>query len=299
MALKVDYFLKEAGTNLRRNLTLTVGTLITAAVSVFFVGFAVLIARAVDNATVQWKGGVELIVFMQPEATDDEIGSIDAALKGSPQVDQERTRFLTKAESYDEYLRLYPDVPESQRLTLEQMPTQFKVVLVDPQPDVIDAFGRQFEDRPGVFSVRYAQQAVRAFSELMNVVRSGIFFVAALALVATVLLTFNTIRTAIFARRREIEVMKLVGATNWFIRVPFVLEGVVQGLVSGVVAWGGLWGMYRLWSARIQPDGTLELLASLTVSAAEVRNAGVLIVVLAVLVSAIGSGIAVTRFLDV
>jgi cell division transport system permease protein len=129
-----------------------------------------------------------------------------------------------------------------------------------------------------------------------SVTQSVIFGVAAVLSLAAALLIFNTIRMAIFARRREIEVMKLVGATNWFIRIPFMLEGLVQGLVGAGVAFGTV---YFLRGAAEEGVRQIDLFKGFVVLGSQVATTGVFTVVLGALIGAVGAGVAVTRFLDV
>jgi len=117
-------------------------------------------------------------------------------------------------------------------------------------------------------------------------------------LVVAVGLIWNTIRTAMFARRREIEVMKLVGATNWFIRIPFMLEGLVQGLVGGILSCLGLWGLNTAWTNAVSDFNDTEL-AALVVTDGYASWIMVLLLGIGALAGAIGSGIAASRFLDV
>jgi cell division transport system permease protein len=113
-----------------------------------------------------------------------------------------------------------------------------------------------------------------------------------------VILIFNTIRMAMFARRREIEVMKLVGATNWFIRVPYMLEGLVHGLIGTGLAVGALFGYQKLTSSFID-ERRLELLRGFVVNTSDVIGTSILIAVIGVLVGVLGSWLASSRFLDV
>ena len=111
------------------------------------------------------------------------------------------------------------------------------------------------------------------------------------------MLIWNTIRTAMFARRREIEVMKLVGATNWFIRIPFMFEGLLHGLAGGLLAVAGLYGVNYLWKDRVIPK--IPDLAALQVSSSQFNLVVILVLVVGMLVGAIGSAVAASRFLDV
>jgi cell division transport system permease protein len=113
------------------------------------------------------------------------------------------------------------------------------------------------------------------------------------------MLIWNTIRTAMFARRREIEVMKLVGATNWFIRIPFMVEGLIQGLLGAIVACGFVWTANSFWSSNVIGKISVVDLQQLQVSSGELRLTCLYLLLGGALVGAIGSGIAVTRFLDV
>jgi cell division transport system permease protein len=119
---------------------------------------------------------------------------------------------------------------------------------------------------------------------------------AAVLIFAAALLIFNTIRMAIFARRREIEVMKLVGATNWFIRVPFMLEGLIQGLVGAAIAFATIYFLSGPGEGWIQD---LDVFTGFQIVTSEVQLTGVLMLGVGSILGAIGAGVAVTRFLDV
>jgi cell division transport system permease protein len=150
-----------------------------------------------------------------------------------------------------------------------------------------------------VFAVEYSKDALdwlRAISRFLGV---GLFIAAGVLLVAAILLIWNTIRTAIFARRREVEVMKLVGATNWFIRVPFMLEGMIQGLIGAVLAVLGVWVGRQFWQTKVIDAVSIAELQQLQVSSSQFTAVAIVLLVAGALVGAAGSGIAVTRFLDV
>jgi cell division transport system permease protein len=133
---------------------------------------------------------------------------------------------------------------------------------------------------------------VSQFIRVATTVMSIVLLIVAIGLI------WNTIRTAMFARRREIEVMKLVGATNWFIRIPFMLEGLLQGLIGGVLSCAGLWGLNSAWSNAVTEFNDTEL-AALVVSDGYVSWVMVMLLVIGAAAGAIGSGIAASRFLDV
>jgi len=295
---RIAYAFRETGSNLRRNFTLTAASLITVVVSLTLVGVSLLIRQAVDNALVRWKGGVEFIVFMKPDASADQLAAVNRDLDENPQV--KSVRFVDKPEAYEEFKTLFPDSPElTESLQIEQMPPSYRVVPLTDDSTVVGALGTQFEGKPGVFAVEYSKEALDWLRSISRFLGVGLIIAAGVLLVAAVLLIWNTIRTAIFARRREVEVMKLVGATNWFIRVPFMLEGLVQGIVGAVAACIGVWSLNAFWKSRVIDGIEQEQLKALVVSASELQFVFIVVLVVGALAGAIGSAVAVTRYLQV
>src|SRR5690606_19403492 len=183
----------------------------------------------------RWEGGIEFIVFLNPDSTAEQREDIGDSLEQSPAV--ESATFVTQEEAYEEFKEIFQNTPEMiEAVSPEVLPPSFRVVPANPDAEAIRAVGEQFRDAPGVYRVIFAFDTVQQVQDLSRIVSIAIFFVAAILLGAALLLILNTIRMAMFARRREIEVMKLVGATNWFIRIPFMLEGLIHGVVGALVA---------------------------------------------------------------
>lgn len=297
MALKLDYMVRETGTNLVRNITLTLATVLTVAVSLSLVGSALLVSSAVDNATARWEGGIEFIVFLQPEASEDQTDAVGRALDDSPQV--EDFSYVDQQETFREFQDLFADSPQIvDTVSPEILPPSYRVVPRDKQPETIEGLRTTFEAQPGVREVVAATDTIRTIQDLSGLFQRVSLFVAAALVLAAALLVLNSIRMAMIARRREIEVMKLVGASNWFIRVPFMLEGVVQGLVGSLVALGGAF-VVREWLSGIAADRRFTLFAGFVVDASQFRLTGAIILAAGALIGALGSAFAVSRFLDV
>src|SRR5215216_1414779 len=292
MFSRLSYIGRETWANLRRNLTLTIAALLTIAVTLTLVGVWLLAQKAVGNTTQRWKGGVEFIVFMKADASQDQIDAVGRDLRDNPQGEPDRLRFCDKQMAYEEFKRLYPDTPELvNTLTPDMMPTSYRVVPRTDDTTVIEGIGTQFQKKAGVSDVVYAKQAVEWIYTVSNFLR-WVFVAVALALiVGSVILIWNTIRTAMFARRREIEVMKLVGATNWFIRIPFMVEGLIQGLLGAVVACGFVWTANSFWSSNVIGKISVVDLQQLQVSSGELRLTCLYLLLGGMLVGAIGSGI--------
>lgn len=300
MLARISYAFRETFASFRRNVTLTAAAIITSAVSLLLVGSTFLIQRAFDNLLTRWKGDVELIVYVRSDATTEQIDLIEDALLSQPSIiDVERLRYLNQAESYAEAEKLFAGDPGTLRLlTPENIPSQFKVVPIADDASLVRELGEQFRQLAGVKEVAYAQDVFDVVSRVSQFIRVATTAMSIILLVVAVGLIWNTIRTAMFARRREIEVMKLVGATNWFIRIPFMLEGLLQGMIGGLLACGGLWGLNSAWSGAVDDFNDTEL-AALVVSDGYVSSVMLILLLIGALAGAVGSGIAASRFLDV
>ena len=293
MAISVDYVVRETVTNLRRNRLMTTAAVLTVAVSLFLVGGALLLQQAVNKATLQWRGGVELNIFLNPDVAQTQRDGLQAELSAMPEV--KKVTYVDQDAAYDEFKQMFansPDMVES--VTAKDLPPSFRVV--PRQPELVDTVGERFTKREGVKEVVYAKETVETLIKVTFYLKWGIAVIAGVLLLSAALLILNTIRMAIFARRREVAVMKLVGATNWFIRIPFMLEGMFQGVV------GAAFAILFRWFGRTIIERLIEdnsLLGQFVVSGGDVLGTGIFILVVGAIVGGVGSAIAVSRFLDV
>lgn len=297
MAFRVDYIAKETGNNLVRNPSLTIATVLTVAVSLALFGSALLVQRGVQRLDTRFQDGVEFIVWMNPDATQEQIEAVERTLESSPGVS--RARYVTREETFVEFQEFYADSPEVlEAVGPEILPTSYRVVPEIPEAAVVRQLGDEFQTLPGVRNVDYALEQIENLNRLFETLTKAVLAVASVSAVASALLMYNTIRTALFARRREVEVMKLVGATNWFIRVPFMLEGLFQGLVGAMVSVGAVYGLNR-FLRNFFSEGGLDLFRSFAIDSGQVTSIAVILLVLGAVMGAVGSGIAVSRYLDV
>ena len=301
MIARIAYAFREMWASFRRNLTLTIAAILTSAIALLLVGTTFLIQRAFDNLLVQWRGDVEMIVFVRSDATPEQISLIDQTIKAAPTIiDAEKLQYLDKTQSYEEAKRIFVGDPVTlSLLTPDNIPSQFKVVPITQDPELVRSLSEQYRSLPGVQDVALAEDEFEVISTLSRFVRTVTLVMSLVLLVVAVGLIWNTIRTAMFARRREIEVMKLVGATNWFIRVPFMLEGLLHGLLGGIASCGGLWVLNSAWSNGVAGFKPGTGLSSLVVPSSYLTGVMLMILAIGALVGAIGSAIAASRFLDV
>ncbi len=301
MIARIAYAFREMWASFRRNLTLTVAAILTSAIALLLVGTTFLIQRAFDNLLVQWRGDVEMIVFVRSDATPEQISLIDQTIKAAPTIiDVDKLRYLDKTQSYEEAKRIFVGDPVTlSLLTTDNIPSQFKVVPITQDPELVRSLSEQYRSLPGVQDVALAEDEFQVISTLSRFVRTVTLVMSLVLLVVAVGLIWNTIRTAMFARRREIEVMKLVGATNWFIRVPFMLEGLLHGLLGGIASCGGLWVLNSAWTNGVAGFKPGTGISSLVVPSGYLTGVMLMILAIGALVGAVGSAIAASRFLDV
>jgi len=301
MIARIAYAFREMWASFRRNLTLTVAAILTSAIALLLVGTTFLIQRAFDNLLVQWRGDVEMIVFVRSDATPEQISLIDQTIRAAPTIiDAEKLQYLDKTQSYEEAKRIFVGDPVTlSLLTPDNIPSQFKVVPITQDPELVRSLSEQYRSLPGVQDVALAEDEFQVISTLSRFVRTVTLVMSLVLLVVAVGLIWNTIRTAMYARRREIEVMKLVGATNWFIRVPFMLEGLLHGLLGGIASCGGLWVLNSAWTNGVAGFKPGTGISSLIVPSGYLTGVMLMILAIGALVGAVGSAIAASRFLDV
>jgi len=294
MPVSVGYISKEAGTNLWRNRLMTIAAVLTVAVSLALVGSVLLLKQGASNATTQWQQGVDVAVFVNPQAATAQYNAIGSELKQLPFVKS----CTPRSQPYDlaEAKRLEP--PDlSNTLSVSNVPSSWRCHLtVASQSSIII---HQFSGKPGVFAVSSPTAQIRTMENVIHVLQWVFLSVAVVLLLSASVLILNTIRMAIFARRREVSVMKLVGATNWFIRLPFMAEGLVQGLVGGGVAVLAVLGLYWGLGLNVPHNANGSITAQMAMGGWEVVSTCILVMVVGVGVGVIGSAFAVRRFLDV
>jgi cell division transport system permease protein len=310
MLARLSYVLRETWGSFRRNVTLTVAAIITSAVALLIFGLTSFVQRGFDNLVTVWEGGVEVIVYINPadpEATDDvnvqaladARAIIEESLDSQPFIEN-YTYCDAACSQSDAEILLAGDPTTLDLLLAGEVPTSYKVVPVaGTDAQELQNMSQALQGLPGVRSILYAADFIDVVSKVKNFVGLYTLILSILLLVAAMLLIWNTIRTAMFARRREIEVMKLVGATDWFIRVPFMLEGLIQGFVGAMGACGALWLINNRWTAGVETFPPDSGLAAMVIDSDFQFSRMVLILVIGMAAGAIGSGIAASRFLDI
>lgn len=299
MISRLRYTFREMWASLSRNLTLTVAAIITSTVSLFLFGGTLLVQKAFDNQLKLWTGGVEMIVYVKHGATEAQVELIQEALLSQATV-VESAPYCDEACSADVARALFGADPAALEQLLPVIPSFFRVKPVDTDDGaVLRSLRTEFLKLPNVTEVRTPDDAVDLLGQLKSFFGVRLLVGAMVLLIASALLIWNTIRTAMFARRREIEVMKLVGATNWFIRLPFMLEGLLQGIVGGALGSGALLLVNANWTNGVKDFPVNSGLKAFVVTGTYPVWVCFLMILLGAFVGAVSSATAASRFLDV
>jgi cell division transport system permease protein len=295
--MRFGFFLKEALRGLGRNSAPALAALLTVLLTALVLGVFIPIVQATTGTANEVRGRVVADVYLKPDATEADRGEVKRALEAAPNV--KSVDYISKDQALRELGHKVRETSEKiQLLGRNPLPDLFRVTPRDP--DKIAAIVSDIA--PGghprlaaVDDVRDREGDTKEILSATGLVKGLGAGMAALLVFASVALVANTIRLSVFSRRREVEVMKLVGATNWFIRWPFVIEGVIVGFLGGVLA-VLLLGIAK--ATFVDPlAARFELLAA--PNTIDFPLLVVLLLVACVSVSAIGSGITLRRFLRV
>jgi cell division transport system permease protein len=236
--------LREAWSGLRRNLSMTLAVIVTMWVSLTLFGAGLLGAQQVELLKGRWYDKIEISVFLcvqdskagncdpGQDATDAQRDAVRQALEQNPEV--QTVYYESKAETFEDFKRVYKDSPVLADMTVDMMQDSFRVKLKNPEQyeGVVSAVA----GLPGVQAVSDLRQYLDPLFEWLNVAKWMTIGLSLLLLLAAALQIATTIRMAAFSRRRELGIMRLVGASNWYIMLPFLLESLVAALSGALLA---------------------------------------------------------------
>lgn len=240
MARKTNYYFRETVTGLRRNGLVAFAAISTAFIALLLLGLALLIREQVNLIVGATTGRVEVVVYLNDEISDAQQQRLNQVLLDMPEV--ETIDFQSKEEAFEYAKELFKGQPELiENVSPDTFPASFRIRLQDPeQYKVIPA---RLAGEPGIKKISAQQELLDRLFAVTRVFRVGVLLIAVVMLVSAAVLIANTVRMGLFARRKEIGIMKLVGATNWRIRVPFLVEGMVEGLIGAGLAVIALFGL--------------------------------------------------------
>ncbi|SDT29881.1 permease-like cell division protein FtsX [Microlunatus soli] len=245
--MRLRHIFAEAGAGLRRNLTMTLAVIVTMWVSLSLFGAGLLAQQEVELAKGKWYDKIEITVFLCSKAvssgdnctpgqdtTEAQKQVIRQTLESNPEVAQGGVYFESKHEAYQEFKKAYEGNPLQGSLTEDQMQESFRIKLKNPEQ--YDGVVSSVQGLPGVQAIQDLKQILDPLFSWINLLQWGTIIASALLLLAAALQIGNTIRLTAFARRREIGIMRLVGASNFYITLPFLLESVISALIGAALS---------------------------------------------------------------
>jgi len=302
------FFTQEAFRALRRNGAPSMAAIVTTVTTVILLGVLIPIFQTTQAKSDEVRESLEFRVPVYDDATEAEIGSLQRKLEAIPHVAS--VRFITKAEALNEFKKSYGKEKVEQSITQlngnNPLPGNYSVKPDDASNlsaarDAVAPPGPTGDPKP-ISSIIVAdnptfepREATQQIEEVTGALKIVLTVITALLIIASLMLVGNTIRLSIYTRRREVEVMRLVGATRWFIRWPFMIEGVVVGFAGGLIA------ILILWLGKITIVDPLSDTFDFLKAQDNVSFLALIAILFAasVLVSAIGSGITLRRYLKV
>jgi len=292
---KIKMFIIDALKSLKRNKTITFASIITVAATLFIFGVFLIVAQTINMGVESVESKVEIKAYLIDEITTQEQANVETILQGVEGVKE--ITYESKEEAFDKFKeRLGEDNAILAGFSEERNPLPNSFVVSLEEPEAAMRVEEALTGVRGVEDVGNERETVERIIGLAKIIRTmGVVIFIILVLVSLFLIS-NTIKLTVYSRRREIGIMKFVGATDWFIRWPFLIEGMIMGLIGGIIAVAVVFFAYQL----VYADITQSLFYAGLVKPSEVLNSfSWQFGLTGLVIGALGSFIALKRFLDV
>lgn len=303
--MRAQFVFQEVWTGLRRNLTMTVALVVVVAISLSLLGTGLLFVKQVDNTRTYWQGRVQLSIYLctatsvSPQckangpATPAQRASIMHDLTALKSQGVEAVYYESQAAAFQRFKQDFAqDRSFSSLVTQSEIPDSFQVKLRNAQADFPVVAGT-VEGRPGVDNIVNVESILSNFYKLLDGARNAVIVVAIILVIAAILLVANTIRLSAFNRRRETSIMRLVGASNFYVQLPFLLEGIIAGMFGWLIAAGLLIAVKTLGLDALQQYFPYNVRLSL----ADLIEVIVLAMVMGVVLCGVTSFLTLRRYL--
>ena len=235
--VRTRYFFSETFTSLKRNFFMGFTAITTVAITLFIVGFFAIIVYDIQGIMNSIKSQVELRVYLKDNISEELKEYIEQEIISWEET--ESVEYVSKDIALERFKKQMEGSNILKEIDGNPLPASFDITLNNPEK--IDQVELRFYDRDGNFiegvdDVIYERKVVKPLFSITAIIGTIAFLIIIVLLLAAIVLIFNTIRLSIYARRKEIEVMKLVGATNWFVRIPFLFEGFFEGFIGSIIS---------------------------------------------------------------
>lgn len=288
----LKYTIREALINLRRSQTMTLVTILTLGFTLLFFGIFLIVSVNINEALGTLKGRTTIVAYIKDGLSDEKTRYLHTLLRRLDGV--KRVEYISKEEA----LRLFRKDLGPQSFILDALeenplPASFEIKAdKDLSGEEVVGLVAKIKGLVGVESVDYGERLVEVLSNLSFLAKTMVVGVGGVFGCATLLVIFNTIKLRLFSRRREIEIMRLVGATDWFISLPYLVEGALEGFFGGLISTSILWVLYRIILSRVEEIGFIPFGFSFLST-----EATLLILIVGIVLGSLGSLFSVRYFL--
>jgi cell division transport system permease protein len=300
--MRAQFVFHEVWIGLRRNLTMTIALIVVVAISLSLLGTGLLFVKQVNETRTFWQGRVQLSIYLctkvssSPQCTKNgpataaEMASIRQTLAGLPEVAS--VSYVSQSAAYSQFKSEFPSMVNS--VTSGEIPNSFEVRLKNTQADTT-IVAESVDGQPGVDQIVDNSAILDKFYNLLGGARNAVVVIAIILIIAAILLVANTIRLSAFSRRRETSIMRLVGASNFYIQLPFLVEGVIAGLAGWIIAAGLLVAVKSLGLDTLQEYFTFNV----QLSAGDLIQVVLFTMVVGVVLCGVTSFLTLRRYLRV
>lgn len=295
MLSNIGYYIKEGFNGILRHKAMSMAAIISIIIALFMLGSIIVFGLNVSNIIGDMESSLEVIVFLKDDMPDQAIEQLDGELRNMEGIVD--VIYISKADAFEKWKEQFGDQSDYlEGYTAEDnpLPRSYEVRLKEPSyaDDVVNALN----GREGIEKVQYNSEVADTLNRLVTAVRWMGLIIVAILLVIAVVIIMNTVRLAVFARRNEINIMKYIGATNWFIRWPFIIEGAVIGLTGSILSLALLKMLYDFAVDKL--SSILNMVNFIPVNDA-MNIAMLIIMVTGIVAGIIGSAVSIRRYLKV
>jgi cell division transport system permease protein len=288
------YYLKETFKSIKRNSLMSIASISTVGLSILVLGLFLIMVLNVNNIAKYLENQVQVTVYMEDSANASQRKQVEQKLKLTQGVME--VKAVTKEQALAKFKERLREQQKLLDALGEENPFPYSFEVKVDKPERIQQIVPEIENMPGVETAKFGQEVVNHIFQLTRILRLGGILLIVMLAIATLFIISNTIRITVFARRREVSIMKFVGATNWFIRWPFLLEGMIMGFIGALIASVCLYEIYEAVQVKIY--ATLAFFPLLPLWPFMGYLCACLVLV-GTFIGAAGSAISLRKFLDV
>ena len=251
--MKLFFFLKEGFIGLRRARLSAAIAIISLFLALTLIGIFVLTGLNIKDVIFQFYRQIEIEAFLQPDLSTQKLNRLKQEIQRYPQIGE--IIYVSREEALEEFQQIFGEDLQNV-LSENPLPASFRIILGSDysNPGAVEQLAKELNTLNGIQEIIYQKEIIRFLHKYLRLGLVIIFIFAMVLLIIITILVFNTIRLTIHARRNIIQIMKLVGATNYFIKGPFIAEGLIQGVLGGLLSAAFLWGLGEIIRGAIFPE---------------------------------------------